>query len=308
MPSAPDYSQYIAVKKINVAQTANANSAIVKSKAPNIFDGYFPLYKGIRLPPNALLTNKFTNISVPAGPPPFAPTDLVGLSMWFDAADAATLTLSGSDVVTWSDKSVTGNSYTQSTSGNRPSYQLDSTFGAYGVYFDGVNDNLVPSNSALRSWNSSNWTTFFVARLSGTTDNYMTVYRTSPSGMWARYRVDATTWSFYTLGSEVAVTQALSSANGIYADVISNTAHTVYQNGSQIGTPSAGNSTTYSETFTLGGNGIDESMTGYMFEFIMYNGSALSTTNRQKVEGYLAWKWNLVSTLPANHPYKSIRP
>lgn len=29
---------------------------------------------------------------------------------------------------------------------------------------------------------------------------------------------------------------------------------------------------------------------------------------RQQVEGYLAWKWNLVSVLPSGHPYKTYRP
>jgi hypothetical protein len=31
---------------------------------------------------------------------------------------------------------------------------------------------------------------------------------------------------------------------------------------------------------------------------------ALPTEDRQKVEGYLAWKWGLVGNLPDNHPYK----
>jgi Concanavalin A-like lectin/glucanases superfamily len=36
-------------------------------------------------------------------------------------------------------------------------------------------------------------------------------------------------------------------------------------------------------------------------EIIIYN-TALSTTQRQQVEGYLAWKWNLQGSLPALHP------
>lgn len=308
MPSAPDYSQYIAVKKINVAQTANSNTTVVKTAKRSGFNGYFPLYKGIRLPPNALLSNKFTNVSGTSGPPPFGPSDLVGLSLWLDAADATTLTLSGSDVSTWVDKSSVANSYTQSTSGNMPSYSLDSTYGAYGVFFDGVNDNLVPVNNSLRSLNSSNWTIFYVSRLTGTTDNYMSIYRSSPSGFWNRFRVDIPQWSFYVVGSEVAVNQSLVNARGIFSDVVSSTAHTVYQNGSQLGSPSTGVSTSYSETFTIGGNGTNESMTGYMFEFIIYNGTGLTTLNRQKVEGYLAWKWNLTDNLPSNHPYKSAAP
>ena len=46
---------------------------------------------------------------------------------------------------------------------------------------------------------------------------------------------------------------------------------------------------------------------GVVCEIVSY-GSTLSTTDRQKMEGYLAWKWNLVSLLPAGHPYKTTRP
>jgi hypothetical protein len=37
-------------------------------------------------------------------------------------------------------------------------------------------------------------------------------------------------------------------------------------------------------------------------------GGEMSTANRQKIEGYLAWKWGLMGNLPANHPYKNRRP
>ena len=36
--------------------------------------------------------------------------------------------------------------------------------------------------------------------------------------------------------------------------------------------------------------------------------SSVDTANRQKLEGYLAHKWDLVYLLPANHPYKKCRP
>lgn len=36
--------------------------------------------------------------------------------------------------------------------------------------------------------------------------------------------------------------------------------------------------------------------------------SALGSTERQKLEGYLAWQWGLQSNLPAGHPYKSAAP
>jgi hypothetical protein len=46
---------------------------------------------------------------------------------------------------------------------------------------------------------------------------------------------------------------------------------------------------------------------GDLAEVITFT-TALTTTQRQQVEGYLAWKWGLQSTLPAGHPYKSAAP
>ena len=31
-------------------------------------------------------------------------------------------------------------------------------------------------------------------------------------------------------------------------------------------------------------------------------------SNIEKAEGYLAWKWGLVSNLPSGHPYKNAAP
>ena len=46
---------------------------------------------------------------------------------------------------------------------------------------------------------------------------------------------------------------------------------------------------------------------GDVGDIIIYNG-VLSTEDRQKVEGFLAWKWDLQSSLPSDHPYKSAAP
>jgi len=43
---------------------------------------------------------------------------------------------------------------------------------------------------------------------------------------------------------------------------------------------------------------------GNIYEILVYN-SALSNTDRQIVEGYLALKWGIHSQLPTNHPYKN---
>lgn len=48
-------------------------------------------------------------------------------------------------------------------------------------------------------------------------------------------------------------------------------------------------------------------LNGYISEIIIFN-RVLSLSNRQKMEGYLSWKWGLQSELPVNHPYYSVNP
>jgi hypothetical protein len=43
-------------------------------------------------------------------------------------------------------------------------------------------------------------------------------------------------------------------------------------------------------------------MRGYIYELIVYSRS-VNTAERQAVEGYLAWKWGIQSSLPVTHPY-----
>jgi len=46
---------------------------------------------------------------------------------------------------------------------------------------------------------------------------------------------------------------------------------------------------------------------GDLAEVLIYT-TALTTAQRQQVEGYLAWKWKLVGNLPAGHPYELFPP
>ena len=46
---------------------------------------------------------------------------------------------------------------------------------------------------------------------------------------------------------------------------------------------------------------------GILCEMVIFS-TILNTSDRQLIEGYLAWKWDLVSKLPSGHPYKSSPP
>jgi hypothetical protein len=57
-------------------------------------------------------------------------------------------------------------------------------------------------------------------------------------------------------------------------------------------------------TSTVGGN---KNYNGTIYEVLFYS-NALTVAQRQAVEGYLANKWGTLSSLPATHPFKIIRP
>jgi hypothetical protein len=40
----------------------------------------------------------------------------------------------------------------------------------------------------------------------------------------------------------------------------------------------------------------------------VYYQRALTTIERQELEGYLAWKWGLQTSLPSTHPFAKFRP
>jgi hypothetical protein len=58
---------------------------------------------------------------------------------------------------------------------------------------------------------------------------------------------------------------------------------------------------------TTGGATLSLTFDGFMNEVIVYLIEP-TRNQRQNVEGYLAWKWGLQGSLPANHPFKNWPP
>jgi hypothetical protein len=85
--------------------------------------------------------------------------------------------------------------------------------------------------------------------------------------------------------------------------------NTFYLNGTSGSTVSSSGNFGYSN-YEVGGSFGEENLVplnGFIGELIHFN-TALTTSQRQQVEGYLAWKWSLQNNLPANHPYKLFPP
>ena len=93
--------------------------------------------------------------------------------------------------------------------------------------------------------------------------------------------------------------------------------------GTYSGGPTGGTGTTFTnggvsvggpQTFSTSGGGLSRVGSGaggdYFYgtinEIVYYN-TVLSTSDRQSIEGYLAWKWNTPTPFPLAHPYSRNR-
>jgi len=242
---------------------------------------------------------------------------------WLDAANSSTITIA-TGVATWADRKGSGVNAVQATTANQPSYSATAFPGSLpGVLFDGSNDVMDISTTAMQNQTHG---VYWVWSRSGAGTG-VDVYRPS-IGVLASAGQGADRGSLHyvknsnNFGACYPYYQGAALAN---YDLISGT---VYAN-------NVGNIMAFQSNTTGWGvwrNGTIESTTniiatpdntnvGYSLarqytssrasnivigEVIMVQ--TTDTITRQKIEGYLAWKWGLTSSLPSDHPYKNARP
>lgn len=241
---------------------------------------------------------------------------ITGLKMWFDAADATTLTLSSGNVTQWTDKSGNGNNLIPWTG------QANATVSS--AYQNGLNVLNFSGNSLYRSPNGSATypqDVYIVVALKGltthndvlgmgdtSTDNFNSLtfaenvakrwQNGSSGGSRLIYSpTDETSTSFLLMQWSIANNNFLLRRNGtqlVQSSTITYSFSTASTCIFQIGFRHA--NTTGAANFS-----------GYIGEILVYN-TQLATTNREKVEGYLAWKWGLQDNLPSSHSYKNAPP
>lgn len=235
----------------------------------------------------------------------FDPRRISGLSVWYDAADSSTITLNGSAVSQWNDKSGNGYHASQSTANNQPAYNTNTRNGLAVVTFDGSNDSLVTSSFA-DGWSA--FTSFCVVNLTGSanigfsivwtrsTDRQraiVIVQNSNPSFVRGHLNVntqndyDSTAWMSY--GTWYYMTNQW---DGSTTD--KSTAFTGRSNGTSRANQLSGtfSSSNVANTVLRIGNRSDgtRTMYGSIGELIVYS-SSLSSDARDAVEQYLKGKW-----------------
>ena len=247
------------------------------------------------------------------------------LSYWFDAADTSSITASGNTITTWTNK---GNaSAGNATTGGGTVTTNSTTLNSRNTVRLNANSWLITPNYTAPSFTCSFFTTFRAAAAFPSQSGYFFCFNNSSGRDFFLYYIPSNPVAnryfvgFNVLGGEfdysfngtVTATNTFQTPS-LISVVTSNTTTTAPQgmwwNGSNFPTVSrtgAANTTATYNNFAIGAYNRLDSVGYDMGDFLLYP-SVLSTTNRQIVEGWLAWKWGLQASLPAAHPYKSATP
>lgn len=107
-----------------------------------------------------------------------------------------------------------------------------------------------------------------------------------------------------------AVSNTWEMIEGINKDPNASNTMSYYTNGTLRA--SGGNTTnnvTVTNTLFINGRNNTNTLSypTYIAEILIYN-MALTTAQRQQIEGYLAWKWGTQASLPSTHPHSRIPP
>ena len=236
-------------------------------------------------------------------------------ALWLDASDASTITLNGTTISQWNDKSGNSRNVSQANSALQPFYTLNGLNGLNIADFDGADD--VLNGLAISNFVTNNSYSAFVVGLARTIatndgEGYLNeAFYGDAGGYIAMYLrssnlIGAYNWD----GANKVATNAYTPNTVVigYSELSSGSIRIRTNGGSETATVSS-NTASLAGAIQIGRNFNSNTfcLDGKIAEVIFTN-AALSTTNRQLIEGYLAHKWGLTSSLPSDHPYKTAAP
>lgn len=235
----------------------------------------------------------------------WAPSALgsTALKFWVDANASSTITETSGAVSTWADRSGNSRDLTQSSSGARPVLTSNVQNGLPIVRFDGSNDYMVTASSGVTAqpytwaWIFKPSETANFRRIVGSGNDNGNV--DIMGGGAAKYQMWAGTGA-QNLGSvTTAFTILVASFDGGSSNF--------RQNGSATAS-NLNPSTGYPTSLRLAASFVPDGFLSCDFGEVLFIGGAVTTADKQSIEGYLAHKWGLLANLPSDHPYKTFHP
>lgn len=237
----------------------------------------------------------------------FTPNQISGLAAWYDGADQNTLAFQNNIIPIWRDKSGANRNAVQGTQTNQPTYNT------------GTNDIQLfnPRFFNMTNMPSEPYDIFVVGTSLASVSDYRTLFRTSPTdpGMNPIVLEGGTNnlgwWNGFSFLQFGTLTWAPNTKNLLFARMNATKTMQASLNGTISLTAETANSGQSAVILFMGGlllSGVYQGQAwGSVNEVIFYT-TPLITSQRQQIEGYLAWKWGLVGNLPASHPFKNSPP
>ena len=247
---------------------------------------------------------------------------------WYDATRIETIAVSGTNITTWSDISTLGRTATAGGSTSaRPTYSSS----------DVLNGRWVPTMDNRSG--GSKYLDPAAITIGGTTLTLFSVHKNTPAAsggtiygrLWSLSPVtlqdfentDGCLLTYGTAGTVANPAVSLFRNNSaicstptfaagswrIVAAVRNGTAGAIWLDGGSKATGTTSANAFNSTRIRIGNNQqrVDSGIFGSIAETMLFT-QALSDTDVDKINGYLAWKWGLQGNLPAAHPYKNSAP
>lgn len=284
--------------------TPPEDSETVHFRVTSVRDGY----ESWQSPEAVLVYEPFDSHGFDSGGGLWTPAEIT-TALWLDASDSATITEISGAVSQWNDKSPTGSVCSQSAPSSRPVVSAAALNGLNVITFDGSGDFLT-SNASIGNSSGAELNIFVVgAQSSGTNGVFLSNRKASATEGWTLRNNSTTQMTYFHVGGSPSLTKT--TPTGAYICEVERDGLSVAlgSNGDFDSPSSISSYSGTSQALVLGAEngGAASRLDGYIAEVVVSSG-LLTLSDRQKVEGYLAWKWGLESELPALHPYKSAPP
>jgi hypothetical protein len=238
----------------------------------------------------------------------YTPTSIAGCVLWLDAADTSTIT-TATGVSQWNDKCSTNN-VAQATGANQPTETTVN--GRNALVFNGTSQYLTKASSTLPSGTSPDFTAFLAVTYAADATNHVALWWGATAGTAQVDLGQSNNTTAYFYNGSVSWTPAVTgySTPEILEWQSASATVSAWQNGAALSPTGGGTSTVAaSPALFIGvfGNTTQQWWKSQILEIIVYN-VALSTANRQVVEGYLCYKWGLSGNCGSVTPYTLTPP
>jgi hypothetical protein len=243
----------------------------------------------------SFIINPYVHISSAA---PWTPADTT-TEGWYDAADADTITEVANSVSQWDDKSGNNKHATQSTGSRQPTYtSVDSSANNLGSIGSAVNTGQIGLDTPSITAQNIYAIVYYKDGIDSSFDTFETILCNSSGARFGRImgQSGSTTWN----GSNAFNASTYVNASAIASNIALPMPSTIFRFRATA-------DVTQGWCMGFNSESTDRTWIGAYSEFIFTDGEE-TLEIQQKFEGYLAWKWGLVASLPAGHPYKSAAP